>query len=168
MNEAANLIADHADEDANIIFGASIDEDMENEQIEVTVIATGFGSEPSSQSSRGEADVLHMPTSFKSFAAAQDVEEEEEDPEVLTPVETHEAFVSKFTAQAVAVAEEEMQPEEVLELENPILEPIETTPQIPSSYRPDEKPGGGRKGRMDSNYDIPTFIRRRSTQFSDE
>ena len=111
VNEAANLIADHADEDANIIFGASIDEDMENEQIEVTVIATGFGSEPSSQSSRGEADVLHMPTSFKSFAAAQDVEEEEEDPEVLTPVETHEAFVSKFTAQTVAVAEEEMQPE---------------------------------------------------------
>ena len=68
----------------------------------------------------------------------------------------------------MALAEDPRDEEEVLELENPILEPIETTPQIPSSYRPDEKPRGSRKGRMDSNYDIPTFIRRRSAQLSDE
>lgn len=177
VNEAANLITDHADEDANIIFGASIDEEMENEQIEVTVIATGFGSEPYSQREKTEADVLHMPTSFKSFAGSRDLPEDDEEEEAVAeqmvqeaaPMESRGALISPFAAHAAAaVAEQEIPAEEVLELENPILESIETTPQIPSSYRPDEGPGGVRNGRMDSNYDIPTFIRRRSTQFSDE
>ncbi len=42
VNEAASLIQEEAHEDANIIFGAVIDEQMANE-IRVTVIATGFG-----------------------------------------------------------------------------------------------------------------------------
>jgi cell division protein FtsZ len=42
VNEASVLIQKEAHEDANIIFGAVIDEKME-EEIRVTVIATGFG-----------------------------------------------------------------------------------------------------------------------------
>jgi len=42
VNEAATLIQEEADEDANIIFGAVIDENLEDE-IHITVIATGFG-----------------------------------------------------------------------------------------------------------------------------
>jgi cell division protein FtsZ len=42
VNEAASLIQEEAHEDANIIFGAVIDEKM-SEEIRVTVIATGFG-----------------------------------------------------------------------------------------------------------------------------
>jgi len=42
IQEAASLIQEQAHEDANIIFGASIDETM-GEAIKVTVIATGFG-----------------------------------------------------------------------------------------------------------------------------
>jgi cell division protein FtsZ len=42
VNEAASLIQEEAHEDANIIFGAVIDEAMTDE-IRVTVIATGFG-----------------------------------------------------------------------------------------------------------------------------
>jgi len=41
VNNAADLIQKDADQDAMIIFGTSIKEDMENE-IKVTVIATGF------------------------------------------------------------------------------------------------------------------------------
>ena len=41
VNDAADLIQKDCDEDAMIIFGTSIKEDMENE-IKVTVIATGF------------------------------------------------------------------------------------------------------------------------------
>ena len=41
VNEAATLIQDEADEDANIIFGAVIDEEM-GDEIRLTVIATGF------------------------------------------------------------------------------------------------------------------------------
>jgi cell division protein FtsZ len=49
VNEAASYVTDHADEDAVIIFGARIDENIPSEQIEVTVIATGFGAAPARQ-----------------------------------------------------------------------------------------------------------------------
>jgi len=42
VNEAATLIQEEADDDANIIFGAVIDESI-TDQIRITVIATGFG-----------------------------------------------------------------------------------------------------------------------------
>ena len=44
VNDAADIVAREADEDAIIIFGTSIREDMDNE-IKVTVIATGFEDE---------------------------------------------------------------------------------------------------------------------------
>jgi len=42
VNDAATKIQEEADEDANIIFGAVIDENL-HEEMRVTVIATGFG-----------------------------------------------------------------------------------------------------------------------------
>jgi cell division protein FtsZ len=44
VNEAASMIQEEAHDDANIIFGAVIDENMTDE-IRITVIATGFGEE---------------------------------------------------------------------------------------------------------------------------
>ena len=44
VNEAATLIQEEADEDANIIFGAVIDETL-GEELLITVIATGFGEQ---------------------------------------------------------------------------------------------------------------------------
>jgi len=41
VNEASSIIREAADDEANIIFGAVIDERMEN-QMKITVIATGF------------------------------------------------------------------------------------------------------------------------------
>lgn len=41
VNEAAEIIAQAADPDANIIFGATIDEDL-GDQIKISVIGTGF------------------------------------------------------------------------------------------------------------------------------
>jgi cell division protein FtsZ len=41
VNEAMSIIHDQADEDANIIFGAVLDERLED-QMKITVIATGF------------------------------------------------------------------------------------------------------------------------------
>jgi len=43
-NAAATVVHDAVDEDANVIFGAVIDEDMKD-MIKVTVIATGFSSD---------------------------------------------------------------------------------------------------------------------------
>lgn len=44
IDTASSMITEQADEDANIIWGAVLDENMEDE-IRVTVIATGFGDE---------------------------------------------------------------------------------------------------------------------------
>ncbi len=44
VNEASSIIREAADDDANIIFGAVIDESMHNE-MKITVIATGFDKE---------------------------------------------------------------------------------------------------------------------------
>lgn len=44
VNVASTIIRESADEDANIIFGAVIDENMRDE-MKITVIATGFGEE---------------------------------------------------------------------------------------------------------------------------
>jgi len=41
VNEAAQIITKTADADANIIFGATIDENL-NDQVKITLIATGF------------------------------------------------------------------------------------------------------------------------------
>lgn len=45
VNEAADIIRQSVDPDANIIFGAGIDESMSDE-IQITVIATGFDDNP--------------------------------------------------------------------------------------------------------------------------
>ncbi len=55
VNEAAEIIAQAADPEANIIFGAVIDEDLQD-QVRVTVIATGF-DRPASKETFVELDV---------------------------------------------------------------------------------------------------------------
>ncbi len=45
VNEAAEVVTGHADPNANVIFGAVIDESL-GEDVRVTVIATGFGGRP--------------------------------------------------------------------------------------------------------------------------
>jgi cell division protein FtsZ len=46
VHNAADVIAQAVDPDANIIFGAVIDERMPAEQVKVTLIATSFGPQP--------------------------------------------------------------------------------------------------------------------------
>jgi cell division protein FtsZ len=45
VNEAAGVISEAVDDDANIIFGAVVDERLEG-RISITVVATGFGERP--------------------------------------------------------------------------------------------------------------------------
>jgi cell division protein FtsZ len=53
VNEASTLIQNAAHEDANIIFGAVLDESM-GDDVKITVIATGFRGEPQEQPERRE------------------------------------------------------------------------------------------------------------------
>ncbi len=54
INEAANLVMQAADSEANIIFGAGIDENMQDE-VRITVIATGFEKTPFPQKETAKA-----------------------------------------------------------------------------------------------------------------
>jgi cell division protein FtsZ len=51
VNEAAKAVAEAAHPDANIIFGAMVDENVVD-QVWVTVVATGYGDRPSRRASR--------------------------------------------------------------------------------------------------------------------
>lgn len=64
VNEAAEIIAEAADPEANIIFGAVIDESLD-EEIRITVIATGFEQKPMP----AEENELGKGFPFNSFSA---------------------------------------------------------------------------------------------------
>ncbi|MBE6795339.1 MAG: cell division protein FtsZ [Ruminococcaceae bacterium] len=54
VDVAANIIADAADADANIIFGVAFDEKLDDEMV-VTVIATGFGTDSNGFANKSNA-----------------------------------------------------------------------------------------------------------------
>ncbi len=60
IEEAASLVEDAAHEDVNLIFGAVIDENMQDE-IKITVIATGFESERAQRQERVPAARTTIP-----------------------------------------------------------------------------------------------------------
>lgn len=66
VNEAAEIIAQAADPEANIIFGAVIDDSMQ-EEVRVTVIATGFDQKYHRKEINAELDI-------KPFAASDDLD----------------------------------------------------------------------------------------------
>lgn len=55
INEASELIRDHIDKDANIIFGAGLDEELKDD-IKITVIGTGFDNKKISSSTSSSSN----------------------------------------------------------------------------------------------------------------
>lgn len=95
VNEASMLITDAAHEDAEIIFGAVIDENMSDE-IRVTVIATGFGPEEV----RPEANTQQQLRQAQEMLAQQTQRVSAEIP----PVPTFEASFSPETTPVVVAS----------------------------------------------------------------
>lgn len=60
VNAASSIIRESADDDANIIFGAVIDENLSDE-MKITVIATGFDKEVSSLATAAATTVMPTP-----------------------------------------------------------------------------------------------------------
>jgi cell division protein FtsZ len=60
VNAASSIIRESADEDANIIFGAVIDDNMRDE-MKITVIATGFEREPAVMAAIAAPSTLNAP-----------------------------------------------------------------------------------------------------------
>ena len=110
INEAAKIITGASDDDAKVIFGAVIKEDMKDE-VKITVVATGFegkgrmNTEPLAQSAREEAHVAEAMD--KKQAIFFEHNEDTKDETVETPVPVDE------------VEEKETEEEEQEELEIP-------------------------------------------------
>jgi cell division protein FtsZ len=125
VNEAATLVQEEADDDANIIFGAVIDEHM-GDEVRITVIATGFGS----------LDRAREP---------------------IRPVERE---TERLDARRTGVVRE--LPKEggrrVVRLGT--IEDGENPRFVPRGENEGEQAGGA--GEADSQYDIPTFLRKQA------
>ncbi len=136
VNEAASLIQEEAHEDANIIFGAVIDDKI-SEEIRVTVIATGFGDldKGTSRYSGSGAPI----TTMIAASATRPVDASE----ALAPVQHHTPMPMHTP-------------------EPPILQPTATpAPSAQIKQFPGSRPV--RKMGMivdDSTLDIPAFRRR--------
>src|SRR5579884_1028806 len=90
VNEASTIIQSAAHEDANIIFGAVLDENM-GDEVKITVIATGFRQEMAERRERMLNAALREPVSPR--VPVQPVPQgsprfmsEEGEPEILRPV----------------------------------------------------------------------------------
>ena len=105
VNEAAKIITQSADQNAKIIFGAVINEDMKDE-VKITVIATGFsdhgGSSPASAKSH---ETTYSPSQFVSAA-----QEEEKSREIKR---LQKQPVKKVFAKPVAEEEKTAEEEEL-------------------------------------------------------
>lgn len=87
VNEAADVINQHVDPEAKIIFGTSIDPNLQDE-VKVTVIATGFTKEKEDEDDYGyprsqESKVPYTPPRFN-----RDREEEKKEQEQSTKTQT--------------------------------------------------------------------------------
>lgn len=60
VNEAAELVRDVVDENCNIIFGAGVDDTL-NEEVEITVIATGFNQQRVANIPKENAEEVSLP-----------------------------------------------------------------------------------------------------------
>ena len=91
INEAAQMITQAADPEANIIFGAGIDENLEDE-VRITVIATGFESNPFGSAAKAEpektAEKTAEPERTESAAPRRErmVELEDENDTPVSPI----------------------------------------------------------------------------------
>ena len=137
VNEASTLITEAAHEDAEIIFGAVIDDNM-GEDVRVTVIATGFGDEQRIELPpvREKAPVIEAPKSPAQQAVVQTpVIEVTPAPVAPKPIEAPQAPVQQAVVQTPVI---EVTPAPVASkpIEAPQAPAQQTVVQTPVSVAP--------------------------------
>ena len=159
INEATQMIIQAADDEANIIFGAGVDENM-SEEVRITVIATGFEKTPfpsrearKSARERGEkasgqrggddsryssGAALQTPnySGFGSYGAQQNQQSYPGEPEIPS-------FVNNRAAPRRQSYQEE---------------PVQSSAPIPSRMEPEAEPTA--KPQSGYGSDIPAYLRR--------
>jgi cell division protein FtsZ len=186
VNIASTLIQNAAHEDANIIFGAVLDEGM-GDNVKITVIATGFRQDYLGRHKRSANDALVPRVSIQGQPPAPRFASEEQAEEELSPL-----FESKKTPEHPPAAPKQaapepapftLQPQPVLIEETPAPPPPTARPAvhinfeepfeeeyarlIPSKPTPERESRPGQENALRTegephleNLDIPAFLRR--------
>lgn len=163
VNEASTLIQNAAHEDANIIFGAVLDETM-GDEVKITVIATGFRQDMPERRERllnvAQRDSVlprvHVEPRVETPRFMSEVGEEEERfmvPVAAAPV--HTAPVHAVQAHTVAA------PEPVITVEpEPVIAPEPVAVAVAEPVQQADIFGQSHENEHDENLDIPAFMRR--------
>jgi len=170
ISDASSIIANAADPDANIIFGATIDENMGN-KIKISVIATGF-----------ENDTLNLPTNRPLFGAyGRDSRNRmQQEPQQVEPQgpkfdRAPSGYTQPLTTQQMTASKNEPnQPfvksqafgdsirsgyKSVKPLKS---EPIEEQSTLPEDEnKPEEVKKKSLLGAFEDEFEIPAFLRRK-------
>ena len=136
VNEAAKLVQEEAHEDANIIFGAVIDEKM-TQEVRVTVIATGF------------EQAVRKATPFTPYAAVP----------ARKPMPAKEPVISVVPLAArneFGKSVEEAGETSAVRVKIPAVSDLK---RIMGELKSENFLGEGQEGYQDQ-YDVPTFLRK--------
>ncbi|MCC6278065.1 MAG: cell division protein FtsZ [Oligoflexia bacterium] len=137
VNEASTLITEAAHEDAEIIFGAVIDDSM-SEKVRVTVIATGFGQEERMAAQELQAQAASLAMAQTMMEAQVEIQSAPE-PEVIT-VQT-QVTVESAPQFAVPEAQNMETSAQTLEPMNQGLPPIPPPSQMEMPVAAEPKKG---------------------------
>lgn len=170
VNEASRLIQEEAHEDANIIFGAVIDESLEDE-VRVTVIATGFSKGPkSSRISRHEVDYQEPPR--RELPKIERPAERTEQPARQEPREWGTLWDSAQHASSLATMNMDDGPQLALQhfeerpvgasVRQPYASPEMQEPRMSSYDIQEAMEDIGLTEQREDQYDIPTFLRKQA------
>jgi len=157
VNEASTIIQNAAHEDANIIFGAVLDEKMKDE-VKITVIATGFKGEhqPRRERLTSASQAISTARTASSYAAAVQAQAQPPAPTITPrevsipapqPVMAAEPVMQAQAAAAVATA-----PAPVSRTPTPVRE---TATSLDAALR------GSKASYEHDDLDVPAFIRKR-------
>ena len=141
VNEASTLVQEAAHEDANIIFGAVIDETMGDDEVRVTVIATGL---------EGQESRTRPPRGRKTF-----------EDEVRAPQRPQDN-VTSLRREAAANAARAAAPAEAADVQQAIDLDLEPTPVSDNELADATANAGGFASPFEDELDTPAFLRRRN------
>jgi cell division protein FtsZ len=150
VNAASSLIQNAAHEEANIIFGAVLDENM-GDEVKITVIATGFQQkEMPERRERMLTSVLRDPSTSQVEVTARPVT-----PKFASEDDDEPAFTPALRREAV-IAEEPVIPAPVVEAAEPPAAVAVAEPAVEQNMFEDHEDENG------ESLEIPAYLRRGS------
>jgi cell division protein FtsZ len=130
VNEASTLIQNAAHEDANIIFGAVLDESM-GDQVKITVIATGFRQDQMGRRQRAAGDATVPRVSLQERSSVPRFASEELAEQEFTPLFESRKAAENPAAEKLTIKEAFVEPASFALEPQPVL--IEEAPEPPRS-----------------------------------